>query len=158
MESKDLTPDKKAERENLGEIILENLFRVSGYPWQVLVVIMMKLDYKPREIIKVFSEMTLFDFYNEFSSEFIASSFRASDELEKLFEPLKLELNKPLDEVIQARDSRTRKKMNDFLEKTCGTIVLKTFFGNNPNKNISDWNARSIMRLKKELTSQGITI
>jgi hypothetical protein len=155
---KDTKPDpgEKYERENMGKIVLDSLFRCSGYPWQVLCVGMMKLDYKPADIIATFSDKTLYDFYEAFSKEFIADSFRSSNELERLFLPLKNELDKKLDNVLQLRDSKTRTKLEDTLEKKCGHVHLSEFFGNNANKNISDWNARSLKRLRKELLGKGL--
>jgi len=156
LKSADDTPDEVYEKEELGKLILEMLFKEAGYPWQVFCVAFMKMDYKPSEIVEKFGQKLLNEVFRLLKDEFYASSFRTSEELDRLFSPLEKKLELPLKVVLSNRDSKTKKTLEDLLEKKCGNIKLEAFFSKNPNKNISDWNARSLIRLKKEAECRGL--
>jgi len=156
LKSKDPTPDVNYAKAEMGRVILEILFKTSGYPWQILCVGFMKIDYKPGDIIEKFSESALNEMFIAFKDEFSSSSFRSQKDLNDLFMPLEEIIQKPLNEIILNRDSKTKKALNEILGKTCGDVKLNCFFGNSPNKNISDWNARSLTRLRKELKERNL--
>ncbi|HPF16390.1 MAG TPA: hypothetical protein P5107_04890 [Thermotogota bacterium] len=156
LKSDDPSPDEAFAKEEMGRVILKALFDDSGYPWQILCVGLMKLGYKPGDIIEHFSDKSLGDIFTLFRAEFCASSFRSQEELDQLFKGMEEQLKKALKEVILSRDSKTKQMLEDHLEDPCESIRLKAFFGNNPNKNISDWNARNLTKLRKELKERGM--
>ena len=150
------TPDDVYYRDEIGRVTLKTLFEEAGYPWQTIVLGFMNMNYKPHEITEQYADMPLNAIYKQFKKAFFATSYRDKEELEGFLSPLESELGKPLKEVLSPRDSATKKKLADDLETHCGEIKLKRFFGKKPNKNISDWNARSITRLRKELKKRGL--
>jgi len=140
----------------LGRIMLEMLFDNCGYPWQTLCSGLMKLDYKPGEIVEKYADKTLGTIFSEFVPEFSQSSFRDEEELLTIMTPLKKSLDQQIDAVILPVDTRTRKRFQSKLNMRCSDMVLREFFGNKPNKNISDWNTRVLMRLRKTLEKRGV--
>jgi len=156
LKSKEAGPDELYAKAEMGKTVLEILFKASGYPWQILCVGFMKIDYKPGDIVEKFSESTLNEMFRAFKDEFSSSSFRSEADINSLFDPLEAALQMPLSEIILSRDSRTKKALEENLDKACGEVKLCAFFGNSPNKNISDWNARSLTRLRKELKERNL--
>lgn len=154
--SEDQPPDEAYAQGELGRIVLETLFDNCGYPWQVLSVGLMKIDYQPSEIVAKFSESTLREIFFDFVEEFSKASFRAEEELMKMMKPLSDSLDQKVSTVISSVDTKTRIKMQARLEEKCSDMALKVFFGKLPNKNISDWNIRVMMRLRKRLEENGI--
>jgi hypothetical protein len=146
--------DVYAENE-LGILILETLFAFEGYPWQILVEGLMKLGYKPGEIVAKYSEKSLGEIFNEFVAEFSAASFRTDEELSDIFKPLRLSLKPTLDEIVLSTDPRTRKKFKFRLDERCCDIRFKDFFGEKPNKNVSEWDKRIVKKVRKKMEEAG---
>ena len=151
-----LPPDQDALHSILSNFLFENLFQFGGYPWQIACHVLILLQYKPEQIVEVFSTCSLRQMVEHVSEEFQKESNRSAEQIESFFEPVFASLDKPLGDIVKPTDSRTRKNLAQFLETDVGNLKLQTFFGKNPNKNVWDWIDRVNKNLKKIAFEQGL--
>lgn len=149
-----LAPDQALALHEMGGWLLQTLCRDGGYPWQVLVTLLYKLNYTPQQIEKHMGPQTLIEILAHVKHGFSQVSIRSTDELEYAFHPLEHSLDLTIDQTLGSGDNPSRKSLSHMLNKKAGELKLSDFFGKRPNKNISDWHARTMIRLAKAVESE----
>ncbi len=145
------SPQALYEKETEEKSILEYLFKSSSYPWQIVSVALMSLNYTPQEIVRLVSGLTLYSVFDLVVEKYGKASLRSKIELDDFFMPLKQSMDKNLREIIPSRDSKTLTKLSELLDQKCGSIQFEAFLSGSPAKNVSEWVKRSIVRLRKEI-------
>lgn len=141
-------PEQCALELQFSQRILQVLFTDCGFPWQVLCMGFLTLDFTPKEIVADFSDKPLGQLSLLLKKEYLSQSKREAEELDGCFEPLQQKMCVLLRELFTPADIHYAESFQHISHLFVGEIELRSFFGKSPNKNISDWNARVRMRLK----------
>ena len=150
-----LSPDECVTALFYQEDCFSTLFSECGYPWQLLCTGFRLLEATQKEIVAKYAEMPLDGILTELTVEFHSQSQRSPEEIESSFAELRQALKKPLVEVFPPKEKHYAKNFDTLLNARTGELLLKTFFGEKPEKNVSDWHARAMGRLKKCLSEEG---
>ncbi|HOO33410.1 MAG TPA: hypothetical protein PK466_08785 [Thermotogota bacterium] len=146
-----LPPDEVFFRTERGRIILESCFQEPiGLPHKLICFGLRKMNYKPSEIIRQFSEKTIRDLFFLMKDEFCETSFRSQSFLDHIFENLQDQIEREVDQVVLKTDMSTRNLLKDKLNCIVGDLLLQDFYSSKPASNISDW-VKSIVRALMKL-------
>jgi len=148
------TPDQYAVDLLCQQDYLSVLFSECGYPWQLLCAGFRMLEQTPKEIAAQYADKTLDELFVELKNEFSSKSQRTAEELADCFTALESSLGQPLENAFPQRDKHYAKVFEPFLHRRAGELKLALFFGDKPEKNISDWHSRVMGRLKKSLSQE----
>lgn len=148
METPGKSPEERAEDAMLGEFFLNNLFTNAGYPWQVIAFTYQKLGYPPQEIVEHLAGCDLFTLSDKLFHELTISSLRPSSQIDALKALFERRLQKPLKESLNPKDNATKKAMAHSMDTIVGEIPLEGFLGSHPEKQISEWTSKVLIRLR----------
>ncbi len=151
-------PEEIAESEAVSDFVLRALFEKSGYPWQTLVFFLQKMDYKPQDIVKRFSDFSLLELSDTVFREFCAASFRPDSVIEEFRKLFNRRLSCTVKETLLPKDNKSRIVLRDSLEEPVGNVQLSSFLGLNPEKTVSEWSVKVLIRLQSATQEEKVEL
>ena len=151
-------PEEIAENEAVSDFVLRALFEKTGYPWQALVFFLQKMDYKPQDIVKRFSDFSLSELSDYLFREFRVASFRSDSVIDEYRNLFNQRLSYTVKETLLPKDNQSRKVLRDSLEEPVGNMLLSSFLGLNPEKTVSEWSIKVLIRLQSAAQEEKIEL
>ncbi len=156
LEIPEKTPEQRAEEEAVGSFFLKVVFERVGYPWQVIAFFFQKLVYPPQEIVEHLAGCTLFLLTEKLFHEFAQTSLRPRSQIEGYQKAFEQRLQHPLKDSLNPKDNATRRHMAPSMDMIVGDIPLECFLGSHPEKQVSEWSGKVMVRLRATAREEGI--
>lgn len=130
--------------------LLKKAFSGTNPPHQLIVFGFCKLlEWKPKEVVAKLSDTPLRDLAQQLERNYVETAQIHRSEVEPCFEPLHARMALKVDDVLtDGRIRGTRLKLKD---QIVGDTVLRSYYGDEPEGDITRWWATVRRRVRNEM-------